>query len=227
LIDKPSRWTLAAGGATTVVDDAAPPEWIDQEPIFQLSEQRYGAPVIDSALVASAPVDTQLLELFQGNTRKEVRSLVARSASHVGVFQLFVDALRDSEQKANWKTHIDTLRSAMALSPESANAVFQAIVDQRGKPAAADLYEMLCGYSAEQIGTTPDEMKIGAVVKLINWLEDDSLDYRVLAVQNLYDITGKRLMPNPAAPLAERTQNVRRWRSRLESGELKPPAPPQ
>jgi hypothetical protein len=226
-IDKPSRWALAEGGATGVTEDAAPPEWIDHEPIVQLSEQRYGAPEIEGKLVSNAPVDTQLLELFQGNTRREVRSLVLRSASHVGLFQPFVDALRDSDQKANWKTHIDTVRAAMAHNPESAERVYQALVDQRGKPAAADLYEMLCGYNAEQIGTTADQLKVGAVVRLINWLEDDSLDYRVLAVQNLYDITGKRLMPNPAAPLAERTQNVRRWRSRLESGELKPPAPPQ
>jgi hypothetical protein len=152
---------------------------------------------------------------------------VARSSIHVGLFQPFIDALRDSDQKANWKAHIDALRAAMALSPESANSVYQALVDQRGRPAAADLYEMLCGYNEEQIGTTPDQMKLGAVVKLINWLEDDSLDYRVLAVQNLYEITGKRLMANPAASLNERTINVRKWRTRLESGELKPPAPPQ
>jgi hypothetical protein len=65
-------------------------------------------------------------------------------------------------------------------------------------------------------------MKTGALLKLIDWLEDDSLDYRVLAVQDLQELTGKRLMPNPAAGLPERTQNVRRWRSRLEAGDLKP-----
>ena len=61
---------------------------------------------------------------------------------------------------------------------------------------------MLCGYNAEQIGQTPEQMKTGPLAKLINWLEDDSLDYRVLAVQDLAEITGKQLMPNPAAKLA-------------------------
>jgi hypothetical protein len=222
VIDKPSRWTLTDAGAVDVTADSAPPEWIDHEPIVQLSEQRYGSPVIESTLTAASPAETQLLELFQGSSRKEVKSLVARSSIHVGLFQPFIDALRDSEQKANWKTHIDTLRMAMALSPESANKVYQALVDQRGKPAAADLYEMLCGYTPEQIGQTLDQQKTGSISRLINWLEDDSLDYRVLAVQDLWEITGKRLMPNPSASLAERTQNVRRWRSRLEAGELKP-----
>ncbi len=225
-IDKASRWILTEAGAADVVDDPSPPEWIDREPIVQLSEQRYGAPVIESTLVSNVPAETQLLELFQGSSRKEVKSLVARSSIHVGLFQPFIDALRDSEQKANWKTHIDTLRTAMAHSPESAGRVWQALVDQRGKPVAADLYEMLCGYNADQIGRTPEQTKTGSIAKLINWLEDDSLDYRVLAVQDLWEITGKRLMPNPAASLAERTQNVRRWRSRLEAGELKPVSEP-
>ncbi len=226
-VEKPSRWTVSVAGATEPVADPAPPEWIDREPIVQLSEQRYGAPVIESTLVSNVPADTQLLEIFQSSGRKEVKSLVASSSIHVGLFVPFIDALRDSEQKANWKRHIDTLRAAMALSPDSANKVWEALVAQRGRPAAGDLYEMLCGYNADQIGHTPDQVKTGAVAKLINWLESDSLDYRVLAVQDLKEITGKQLMSNPAANLAERTQNVRRWRARLDAGELKPVSQPQ
>ena len=223
--EKASRWTLTDSGASDMSPDPAPPEWIDHEPVILPSEQRYGAPVIESSLASNAPAETQLLELFQGSSRKEVKSLVARSSIYVGVFQPFIEALRDSEQKASWKTHIETLRTAMALNPDSANKVYQALVDQRGKPAAADLFEMLCGYNADQVGHSPDQMKAGAIPKLINWLEDDSLDYRVLAVQDLWEITGKRLMLNPAAKLPERTQNVKRWRSQLESGDLKVVAP--
>jgi hypothetical protein len=219
--EKPSRWNLTDAGASDPTPDPAPPEWIDHEPIGQLSEQRYGAPVIESTLVSTAPAETQLLELYQGSSRKEVKSLVARSSIYVDLYQPFIEALRDSDQKASWKMHIETLRSAMALNPESANKVYQALVDQRGKPAAADLYEMLCGYNADQIGHTPEEMKNGAIAKLINWLEDDSLDYRVLAVQDLWEITGKRLMLNPADKLPERTKNVKHWRTQLAEGDLK------
>lgn len=220
-IEKASHWMLTAAGASEIVADTAPPEWIDQEPIVKQSEQRIAAPVIESTLVTSAPAETQLLELFQGNSRKEVKSLVARSSIHVGLFQPFIDALRDTDQKASWKNHVDALRAAMALSPESANKVYQTLVDARGKPAAADLYEMLCSYNAEQIGQTPDAVKNGALAKLINWLENDSLDYRVLAVQDLQELTGKRYMLNPAASLAERNRNVHTWKLRLDSGELK------
>jgi hypothetical protein len=224
-IDNASRWTVEPSGATDVVADASPPDWIDQEPAGQRSEQRYGAPVIESTMVSDKPADIQLLELFQGNARKEVKSLAAKSSVHVGLFEPFIDALRDSEQKANWAAHIATLRAAMALSPDSAANVKRALDEQRGSPAADELYEMLCGYNADQIGRTPEEIRSGALSRLIDRLENDSLDYRVLAVNDLWETTGKRLMPDPAANLKERTQNIRRWRSRLEAGELLPGQP--
>ena len=221
IIDNVSRWSITDGANSDIMPDSSPPNWIDQEPVVQLSEQRYGAPVVEGTLTSDKPADIQLIELFHGNTRKEVKSLAAKSSIHVGVFEPFIEALRDSEQKANWRAHIETLRSAMALSPDSAGNVWRALVEQRGQSAAADLYEMLCGYNEEQIGQTPDEARGGALVRLIDWLENDSLDYRVLAWQNLWETTGKRLMPDPSANLNERTQNVRQWRRRLDSGELR------
>ena len=222
-VDKPSRWTVSAAGATDPVADTSPPEWIDHEPIVQLSEQRYGAPVIESTLVSNVPADMQLLELFQGSKRKEVKSLVARSSIHVGCSSRLSTRCGDSEQKANWKTHIDTLRAAMALSPESANKVWQTLVDQRGRPAAGDLYEMLCGYNADadrsHAGANEDR-RGGAADRLAGGGQPR---LPRAGGAGSWEITGKRLMPNPAANLAERTQRHSQaggpgWRQ----GELKP-----
>jgi hypothetical protein len=225
-INKPSQWKLVEGAPAEVVADAETPDWIDREPVVHLSEQKYGAPEIEGTLVSDRPVDIQLLELFKGRERREVKSLVTRCSIHVGLFSPFIDALRDSDQKwPTWRTHIETLRAAMAQSPESAEQVFKSLVDQRGRPAAGDLYEMLCGYNAAQIGSTPEARKTGAIARLIDWLEQDSLDYRVLAVYDLLEITGKQLMQNPAASPATRKINVRNWRNRLESGELEPLTP--
>ncbi len=223
-LDKPSEWTIADGVPTAVVANASPPAWIDQEAAAQSSEQRFATPVVDGTLVANRPADVQLLELFQGNGRREVKSLVARSGMHVGLYVPFIEALRDSAQRPNWNTHIESLRSAMAMSPESAEKIRQALVEQRGDAAAADLYEMLCGYNADQIGRTPEQVKTGAIARLIDWLEKDSLDYRVLAVHDLWEITGKQLMPNPAGSASDRTRNIRQWRNRLEAGDLTPVA---
>jgi hypothetical protein len=221
-IDSASRWTISEGVTSEIVADSSPPDWIDQEPVVQLSEQRYAAPKIEAMLVSNSPADIQLLELFQSVPQREVKSLVAKSCIHVGEFAPFIEALRDSDQKPNWRTHIETLRAAMALSPESATKVRQALVEQRDRQVADDLYEMLCGYNEEQIGRTSDQVKNGALVRLIDWLEQDSLDYRVLAWHGLYEITGKRLMPDPAANLRERARNIRQWRARLKEGDLLP-----
>jgi hypothetical protein len=221
-VDAASRWTITEGVTSEIAADPSPPDWIDHEPVGQLSEQRYAAPKIESTLVANRPADIQLLELFQTIEQREDKSLVAKCSIHVGVFQPFVEALRDSDQKSNWRAHIEALRAAMALGPESAEAVKKALDEQRGRPASDDLYEMLCGYSEEQVGRTADQMKTGSVARLIDWLENDSLDYRVLAVHDLFEITGKRLMSDAASNQRERERGVRLWRARLEDGELMP-----
>ncbi len=95
------------------------------------------------------------------------------------------------------------------------------LVKQRGETAAADLYEMLCGYSPDQVGGTADEWRIGSLARLVDWMGDDNLDYRVLAVYNLQEITGKRPI-DPSDRLKERQQAVKRFKTRLESGDLRP-----
>jgi hypothetical protein len=221
---EPAQWTVTAeGGTLPGTLTLPPPEWLDREPIVQQSERQYAAPIVEAALITTRPADDQLLELYTTTGRREVKSLTARSSVHVGMFVPFIEALRDSDQKANWRSHIDALRSAMALGRESADQVWQTLVAQRGDRAAADLYEMLCGYSPEQVGSTPAERSAPGrpLARLIGWLESENLDYRVLAVENLADLTGKRLVQNPAA--TGRTTldiGIRDWKRRLADGEL-------
>lgn len=223
-IAAPSHWRIEDGTTTTVSSDVTFPEWIDEEPVEQRSEKLFGAPAVESALDTTRPVREQLLELYQSSSRREVKSLVARSSVYAGLFVPFVEALRDSDQKGSWKTHVDTLRSAMSLGPESAGTLYQTLVNQRGQAAADDLYQMLCGYGTEQIGT-PEAFRAGLAPQLVEWMENDSLDYRVLAVQDMADITGMRLMSNPAGTPTERARGVRLWRQRLKAGEVSPQSP--
>jgi hypothetical protein len=220
-IPAPGHWSIEDGVATAVTSDVSFPDWIDQEPVEQRSEQLFGAPVVEQMLNPARPVQEQLLELYQSSRRREVKSLVARSSVYAGLFVPFVEALRDSEQRATWKMHIETLRSAMALGPESADKIWQTLVEQRGEAPARDLYEMLCGYSSNEIGNQ-EQFQNGVAARLVDWMENDSLDYRVLAVQDMGEITGMRLMPNPAGSPTERARGVRIWRQRLKAGEIVP-----
>jgi hypothetical protein len=221
-VEQPAQWTIAEGSATEPAAIATLPGWIEHEPNARSSEQLYGAPVIEAALTPTRAADQQLLEVYLDSQKREVRSLAAKCSIHVGLFVPFVDALSDSGQRPNWRAHIDDLRSAMALSSESAEMVWQALVQQRGERAAADLYEMLCGYDLGQIGRTREQVKNGAAAQLIKWLESDRLDYRVLAVENLWEIYGKRLMANPDGTPIERVPGIRDWNRRLDAGELVP-----
>jgi hypothetical protein len=221
-VAEPTQWILADGSEPqTGPLTLPPPEWLDREPAVRRSEQ-LAAPVVEAALLPARPVDDQLLELYTDTGKREVKSLTARSSTHVGMFVPFIEALRDSDQRANWRGHIDALRSAMALSRESADQVWVALVGQRGDRAAADLYEMLCGYSPEQVGKTPEERSAPGrpLARLIGWLESENLDYRVLAVENLYDITGKRLLTNPHATGRPLKIGIGDWKRRLALGEL-------
>ncbi len=223
-VSAPAEWKIEGGVPSTLTAEGKFPDWIDQEPVEQRSEKLFGAPAVEAALDPTRPVEEQLLELYQSSRRREVKSLVARSSVYAGLFVPFVEALRDSDQKSAWKTHIDTLRSAMSLGPKSAERIYQTLVDQRGQTAAADLYQMLCGYGAEQIGT-PEEFRSGLATQLVDWMENDSLDYRVLAVQDMGEISGMRLMPNPAGAPSERGRGIRLWRQRIKSGEVAPVTP--
>jgi hypothetical protein len=224
-IPAPAQWRIAADGTVSMPEPlSAVPEWIERDPIIKRTETE-AAPVIDVALSLDRPVDDQLLELYLDARRMEVKSLAARSSIHVGMFVPFVEALRDSKQRSNWRYHIDALRAAMALSPESAAKVWETLDKQRGSRAAADLYEMLCGYAPQQVGLTKEERQsqTGPLARLIGWLEgDNQLDYRVLAVENLADITGKRILNNPAGSPTERGNAIRIWKQRLANDEVVP-----
>jgi hypothetical protein len=177
---------------------------------------------VDEELSNNRPLAIQLQELFYEGRRAEDKALAARSSVYIGQFSPFVEALRDPEQRNAWSSLIQSLRDAMALSPESAEQVWKELVKQRGEEAAIDLYEMLCGYSKEEIGETPEQIQSGVIPKLIDRLENDIPDYRVLAFYNLQEITGKSLAYVPTARAEVRQRSVRTWRQRLEGGELGP-----
>jgi hypothetical protein len=220
-IDVAAQWNFATGKPIETVSLDSTPIWLTEEPSSRLA--RKAAEEIGEHLQPGKPVRTGLLELA-GSRRKEVRALATQCGAYVGQFVPFVSALHDSDQRSVWPEHIRTLRKAIALSPDSALRLRQVLADQRGGEAATDLFEMLCGYRAEDLGRTPEEMKAGVLGKLIGWLENDHLDYRVLAAYNLNQITGKNLLQNPAANPHDRAQGVKRWRQRLRQGELDPDA---
>jgi|GEM_PF-1213093 len=218
-IQSPAMWSYAHGvmGAPQLIDEL--PAWIDREPVTQT--ERRALTVLDDELVPDKQVGIRLLEL-NDRRQREVRTLAAQCSLYIGNFEPFVKALNDAQQKAAWKTLINMLRQAMALSPDAAGQLREAFVMLHGEEAADDLMQMVRGYSKDSIGSAPEAVKNGPISKLIGWLDHDSLDYRVLASFNLREITGKSMGYRPEYSAKQRQRGIRTWRKRLESGELLP-----
>jgi hypothetical protein len=85
---------------------------------------------------------------------------------------------------------------------------------ERGKDGD-DLYRLLWGYSK-------DQLQSGAAPTLVDDLDNDNLDFRVLSFYNLQKLVGKTFDYRPEASAANRAQPVRRWRDQLKEGLIIP-----
>ncbi|MEM9186787.1 MAG: hypothetical protein AAGB00_09860 [Planctomycetota bacterium] len=176
---------------------------------------------VEARLAAGSPIWPQLMEI-SGSKLKEQRSLAAAASAHVGHFEPFGEALRDEKFKSQWNRVVQTLRDSMARSPATAEAVRQTLIDQYGPERAADLYEMLVGYTDAQIGQTAEQWRVGPLRDLVDRLASDQLPYRVLANYNLEQITGRKGAFSPAGLPLSRGRAVRKLEARLEQGNLTP-----
>ena len=225
-VAEPSQWTwesLRAGKPIeSLIDKVA---WLNGQSLDYL-EQNISRKMEES-LSGDRPARQQLLELFENSRRREEKSLAALSSTHVGQFVPFVVALADTQQQSNWDKHIAQLREAMARNPEAAQQVRETLVEQRGAEVADDLLELLRGYTPQQVGSNLAEVQEGVTRKLIDWLDHDRLEYRVLAFYNLRQIYGgKSLNYNPVNTEAKRRERaIRTWRQRLANNDLKPVGP--
>jgi hypothetical protein len=136
----------------------------------------------------------------------------------VGEFEPFVAALNDPTQRSYWSGEVDALGQAVYHGPESAAQVRETL--EKHRPGdAQNLYRLLWGFSEEDLASGWD-------ARLVGYLENDSLDFRVLAIENLRRITGRTLLYRAEYPPERRRTHVQRWRERLDSGEIRYETPP-
>jgi len=189
------------------------PKWIEAEPISQLDRKASAAIAQPQALPTDRPARLALLELFTTRPQKEVKWLALRCLSHIGQFADMTAVLNDPDQKLDWSKYVDQLREAVSRDAESAAAVRLALEKQYPQQAA-QLYRMLWGYDNK-------DLEAGADAELVKALADDMLAVRVLSHWNLKDLTGLGLFYRPEQTAALRQQPIRRWKERLDAGEIR------
>lgn len=223
-IEEPAQWTWESIETHGLAPEsfAGDADWLNGQSLDDFEQNVSRS--IEKSFDTERPARQHLLEFYDTSRRREEKAVAAQCATHVWQFTPFVQALADTQQQPNWREHVRQLRLAMSRSPEAANLVREALVERRGAAVADDLFEMLRGYSPDQIGNNPDQIKTGITRQLIDWLDHDRLEYRVLAFHNLLEIYGGRTHNyNPVnTERARRERSMRTWRQRLADNELVP-----
>jgi hypothetical protein len=215
-IPGPGRVTLGTPYPTAAADEAELPTWITSEKLMGLDE--IGTDDLNRALDESnkRPVALTIRELAE-HRKLELRYLAARSLALMGEFDPFVPAFNDLDQASGWPRQIESLQAALARSPKIAAMVRESFERQRGEDGFR-LYRMLWGYSKADI-------QAGVAAELVEYMDHNSLDYRVLAFHALKAVPG---VPGdfagyrPESQLAARQRAVQRWRKMIASGPLSP-----
>jgi hypothetical protein len=219
----PARMILAADPVQPA-SEREMPKWIGAEPAPSFEVR--ASQDLNEALDNRRPVLQALLEMA-GHRRVENKSLAARSLALIDEFEPFDGLLNDLDEKSLWTIQIKSLQDAIARGPAVAAKVREAFEKQRGKDGT-ELYRMLWGYSK-------DNLADGAAVKLVEYLDSDNVDFRVLSFHNLRMITSPIFNSRPDGPTynyqpqqtaASRLQGVRRWRNELKEGSIGPKASP-
>jgi hypothetical protein len=148
----------------------------------------------------------------------EIRRLATRACAYVGYFDPLVTSLNDEDQRGAWIRLFTELQEAVARDPQTAAAVRESFERLR-REKAPDLYRMLWGYSAQGLNN-------GDARRLVDFLDHDDLDFRVLSFLNLSNITGKSLSYYPEKSRTQRQQAVNRWKKQLDDKKIVPVAAP-
>jgi hypothetical protein len=133
--------------------------------------------------------------------------------AQIGEFVDFMPLLRDPTQRYSaWDRYLRILSMALDYGTVYASAVRDIFITQHG-PMGETAYRMLCGYTDEQL-------KAGAALFLVETLEHEELDFRVIAYWTLTETTGLSLAYLPQDPPAKRKAAAQKWQQKLEAGAI-------
>ncbi len=225
------RWTMAKGNDGDLVQAPARiaaisspvegieasrdiPKWVKAE---QMSDIERRASKIFFKKLDQENSQQRLRELAS-DKNIENRALAIRCLALVGDFDDLVASLKDEDHRAMWAGYFDSITAAAARDSMFAQKIRITLEKQRGE-RAVELYRMLWGYSKV------DLIEGGQAAKLIELLNDDDLDVRVVSFLNLKSLTGLTLLYRPEATSQQRRGIVQQWQQRLKDGNLLPKTP--
>ena len=151
--------------------------------------------------------------------QREMRSLTACSLAYLGHIQPLANALNDAELKAYRTEQFETLRAIVSSGPEAATKVRESLAMRHGD-RTDEVFRILWGYS-------PEELRSGAASALVEHLQDDALDVRIIAIETLKQIVGKSATTyGPEQASNSRRKAYLRWSADAKNGKIAYKTPP-
>ena len=195
-------------GQHQITEAKQPPKWVE----FQPREiDRRARAQLHSELTADRSLTLGLREAVDSK-RSEVASLAARCLASLDEFGPLIQTFSDLRHRSAWQSHFEELYAGVARGTTAVAAIRAAAAEWWG-PDAERLSRMVIGYDAKTLAFSGAE-------ELVEALEDERLEARILAIEALRQITGVTHIYRAEKPPARRRDAVRQWRRSLEAGEI-------
>lgn len=208
--------TVDSGNQISLSDVSAIPAWLDEP--------------VEAADSLDSLARTGLLQLLRGNEsielslreamdfrRAEVGALAARTMLLLGRHDVYFGAegvFSQAKHRTYWPDHFVAMVRTVDRGPESAAAVRQSIMQMDGAQAG-EIYRLLWLFSNEQLAA-------GADALLVKELDDSNMTIRVLASENLRQITGNLLNYRAESETPpRRATDIKKWEVKLRKGEIR------
>jgi hypothetical protein len=195
--------------AGQLVSGMANPDWMDAKGVTTID--RLASAELESRMQQGRPLALVLSEMAE-HPKDDWRSLAVRCLASLGSYEPLTQSLRDEMLYSAWHHHFDELQATLQQGPEASQALkdsFRRVYGEQGE----ELFRMLWGYDSNQL-------REREAARLVEFLESESVECRVLAFENLRRITGASLLYQPQHPQARRKGPTARWQERLAAGEI-------
>jgi hypothetical protein len=143
---------------------------------------------------------------------RDARAVAAHALAYMGQYSPLIGMLDDERFRPNWESIVAHLREAASSDPEHAARIHDALKGAY-PPGAEFLYRQLWGYTKEQLNNEG--------IALLDGLDSSILAVRVMSIQTLGNVLGRRLFSyNPTGTSSQRQQWIQSYRPRAQSGTL-------
>ncbi|TWT98516.1 hypothetical protein [Stieleria varia] len=210
-----SKWLSMESEPARVAELDLPPTWMDPE-IEQPGSLDAEAKDALLDLLRDRPLMPALREALPFR-RSEVGALAAKTMLCLGAADVYfgVDGIfSQPKQRTFWDSHFQAVKRMVDQSVESAQTVQDAIT-RMDAAESNTLFKLLTGFSQP-------ELVEGKDIQLVDWLDATSMSVRVLAIENLRQITGTTLYFRAEEDNAVRRVSViKKWTARQRKGDIR------